>query len=333
VQDPSARLQVSEILHGAWTAQVVSTVARLDICERIHENGPCTALELVEEHGVPVQPMLLQRLLRAAASIGVLSEDPDGRFGPTPLSEVLVGDAPGSLKQFAALYGSDWWQSWSRLLDVVRDGQPVPKPWSTDDLERVVQFARSMRSRVVGMRDLLGKIDLAGSEMLVDVGGGFGHVAAELLRLNPGLRARVLDLPAVVEAAQSEQEDVAGDVRARMEWIPGDMFAELPDGDVYLLSGVIHDWDDESSMAILAACAARMGDQGRLFCIDALLPPLGDPSGRPAKLLDLHMMVSLPGKERTESEWRELYRSAGLELTRIVTAPRGASALEGRRLR
>ncbi|HMI91378.1 MAG TPA: methyltransferase [Polyangiales bacterium] len=89
-----------------------------------------------------------------------------------------------------------------------------------------------------------------------------------------------------------------------------------------------------------AACRARSTSKsptagGRLICIDAVLPPLGDPASAQLKLMDLHMMVSLAGKERTEDEWRRLFRSTGFALERIVHPDprRGASLIEGVRTR
>jgi hypothetical protein len=329
--EQTSRTFVMGLLNGAWTAQAVSTVTRLQVPDLLAKHGHLSARDLVEIHGVPAVPDLLQRLLRACAAIGVFSEDRQGRFGPTERSAFLTVDSPGSVKYFAELYGSEWWESWGRLHGVVTSGQPRPAPWITSNTARVERFGEAMRSRVVGLRPLLAQCDLRGARNLVDVGGGFGHVSIDLLGRHPDLHARVVDLPEVVALAeQRASRDCSAAIRSRLSFTAGDMFEGLPTGDVYLLSGILHDWDDASCLRILERCVERLGESGRVLCIDAVLPPLGDATETQLKLMDLHMMVSLPGKERTESEWRALLRSAGLELTRIVHPEprRGASLVE-----
>jgi precorrin-6B methylase 2 len=334
--EQSPRTFVMGLLNGAWIAQAVSTVTRLQVPDLLAKHGPSSARDLVSVHGVVAVPELLERLMRTCAAIGLFTEDARGRFGPTERSSVLTLDSAGSVKHFAELYGSEWWGSWGRLHEVVTSGQPEPVRWMTGDPAQLARFGEAMRSRVVSLRPLLAQCDLPGARNLVDVGGGFGHVSIELLGRHPDLHACVVDLPEVVELAeQRASRDCAAEIRSRLNFAAGDMFEDLPAGDVYLLSGILHDWDDASCVRILGRCADRLNESGRLVCIDAVLPPLGDATETQLKLMDLHMMVSLPGKERTESEWRGLLRSAGLELTRILHPQprRGASLLEAVRAR
>jgi len=88
------------------------------------------------------------------------------------------------------------------------------------------------------------------------------------------------------------------------------MFADVPPADTYVLKAIIHGWDDASAVRVLQNCRARLRQGGRVLCVDNVLPPLGDTTCSDTKLLDMLMMVSLPGKERTEAEWRALYAAA-----------------------
>ena len=76
----------------------------------------------------------------------------------------------------------------------------------------------------------------------------------------------------------------------------------------------------------------RATGPGRVICVDAVLPPLGDPGGTAAKLLDLNMMVFIPGKERTRAEWEALYAAAGLRVASVTPLADnfGTSIIEGR---
>ena len=104
-------------------------------------------------------------------------------------------------------------------------------------------------------------------------------------------------------------------------------------GDLYMMKKIIHDWDDARCITLLRNCAKRMEGDGRVYCVDAVLPPMGDTSGAPAKFLDMNMLVNIPGKERTESQWRELFGAAGLRLTSMTPLHDnfGTSIVEGRK--
>jgi O-methyltransferase domain len=142
------------------------------------------------------------------------------------------------------------------------------------------------------------------------------------------VRATVLDLPEVIAVAQRHAAAEAADVRARLTFVGGDMFVEVPPGDVYLLKAIIHDWDDARCVQVLRNCRARLPADGRVVCVDKVLPPMGDTGAAGAKLLDMLMMVSLPGKERTEAEWRALYAQAGLRLVAVTPIdPRSAECI------
>ena len=84
-----------------------------------------------------------------------------------------------------------------------------------------------------------------------------------------------------------------------------------------MLSGVIHDWDDEAAELILKNCRNSMRPQGKVLAVECIVPESDEPSF--SKLLDLNMMVMTGGRERTEREFRELFGSSGLRITKVVS--------------
>jgi hypothetical protein len=118
----------------------------------------------------------------------------------------------------------------------------------------------------------------------------------------------------------------------RCEVIAGDMFDAVPEGgDVYVLSRVIHDWDDAESIAILKNCHRAMKSGSKLLLIERVIPNRIEPSPLNQSILlsDLHMMVMTGGRERTEAEYRALFEAAGFALTRVVPTASGVSVIEG----
>ena len=325
---------VMDMAMAAWTCQTIAAVTRLEVPELLHTHGPLTARQLTEEHGVDAKPEFLQRALRACASVGIFTEASDGRFGPTPLSDVLTMGSPASVRRFVELIGGPWWRLFGSLGDALRTGEsrsPVPAGRASRDAKHEEAFGQAMKSRVESTRGVLDHYDFSNARVVVDVGGGFGHLAMALLQRHAHLRAIVLDLPEVIAIAQRHAASEDSTILTRLAFVPGDMFDDVPAGDVYVLKTIIHDWDDARAIRVLQHCRARMPDGGRVICADKILPPMGDTSCSGAKLLDMLMMVSLPGRERTEAEWRSLYERAGLAVTAIVPVnPRsGESIIEG----
>ena len=155
--------------------------------------------------------------------------------------------------------------------------------------------------------------DWSAVDSVVDVGGGDGALLRKILAAHPHLSGTLLDLPHVLENAQE-------DGLAR---VSGDFLEEVPKGaDVYVLSQILHDWDDSDAVRILRACRKAIPAHGRLLVVEQILRDDGVPD--PALLLDLHMLVLLGGRERTEPEWERLFAAGGFTLTSTRTGPRSA---------
>jgi hypothetical protein len=118
----------------------------------------------------------------------------------------------------------------------------------------------------------------------------------------------------------------------RCEAVGGDFFAQVPGGgDVYILKHVIHDWDDDRGIAILRNCRRAMGERAKLLVIEGIYPPRIDQSdaSRGAASNDVNMLVCTGGRQRSEEEFRSLYRAAGFRLTRIIPTSTRVSLIEG----
>jgi hypothetical protein len=153
---------------------------------------------------------------------------------------------------------------------------------------------------------------------LIDIGGGGGHVLAEILRAHSKLEGAIFDLPRTAEAARrflAEQELIS---RSRI--FAGDFFeAVTPGYDAYFIKSVLHDWDDDRSVQILRNCRDAMTDQGRILVTELVLEPGQNGIGNPHQFIDMEMMVSLGGKERTAEEFATLFSRASLRLEQVYS--------------
>jgi ubiquinone/menaquinone biosynthesis C-methylase UbiE len=184
------------------------------------------------------------------------------------------------------------------------------------------------------MAGVLANCDLTGATKVVDVAGGFGHLVIALLEKYPKLKGVLLDLPELIPVAK-QKLPAPDSVASRLEYMGGSMFDAVPPADVYIMKHIIHDWDDARCLRLLKNCADAMQPAmlgaGRVICVDAVIPPMGDTGGLSAKLLDLNMLAMITGRERTRAQWEDLYTRAGLRIERMTPLADnfGTSIIEG----
>lgn len=327
---PSQRLM--RMLTGAWTSQAICAAAKLGIADHL-AGGPLKADELAEAIGADRQSLF--RLMRALASIDVLHVQRDGRFALGPLGECLRDNAPDSLRATAIMLGDDHHVAWGRLAESVRTGKTAFElaygqgvfDYYNENTAAGDVFHRAMTelSRDVSQA-VLDAYDFSPFNHVVDIGGGQGVLLAAILAAYPHLRGTLFDQPAALDDAKSSL--AGGPLAERVELSTGDFFEEVPrGGDAYILSTVIHDWDDKKSIAILHRVREAIRDDGKLLLLERVLGP---PGGRDfGTFADLNMLVMTGGKERTEDEFRQLYADAGFCLTRVVRTRLDRSVVEG----
>jgi O-methyltransferase domain len=292
---------VWNLMRGALAARVLGIVADLRVADALAV-GPRRVEEVAREVGVDGDT--LHRFLRALATDAVFAEEEPGVFRNTPASELLRRE--GS-RNFAHLFGGVFHRT-AGELDA--SGEPVFArlfgaefwEWLAAHPDERASFDRAMAGGKEWKADRLAGIGWRDGETVVDVGGGNGALLRELLRRRPGLRGIVFDLP------ETERDESAfGD---RLEFVAGSFFDRVPAGDTYLLSAILHDWNDERATAILRTIRASAPSDARVLVAETVITHGNEPSG--SKWLDLLMLALLDGRERDESQWRALIESAGL---------------------
>jgi SAM-dependent methyltransferase len=327
---PHARL--IQMATGYWVSRMVYAAAHLRLADHMSD-GPKTPAELAAAIGA--HPSSLHRLMRALASVGVMTEQSHDRFALTPLGEALRAEAPGSARAtILALAGGYWWRGWEHFLYCVETGRTaMQKEFGMtifEYLARHPQEASYFNEAMVGFHGdepeaVAAAYSLCGRETIVDVGGGTGNLLAALLERHSGTRGVLADLAHVVPEARAFIESRGLADRVVVE--ATDFFERVPPGgDVYVLSHVIHDWDEDQCLRILGHCRRAIKADGRLLIIEMVLPP-GD-APHPGKLLDIAMLVMPGGQERTEEEYHDLLGRAGFHLEQVVPTGSAVSILE-----
>ncbi|MDQ3809571.1 MAG: acetylserotonin O-methyltransferase [Chloroflexota bacterium] len=329
--DVPAPVALLRMMTGYWVSKALHVAAELGVADLLRD-GPRPADELASACGA--HPPALYRLLRALASVGVFTEGEGRRFALTPLAELLRSDRPDSMRALARMYGSEQYRAWDGLLDSIRTGTPAfDRAFGASYFDYLARspeagavFDQAMTGWTTQVADaVVEAYDFPASGTVVDVGGGRGLLLATILRARPNLRGVLFDLPHVVVGAQPLL--AAAGVADRCTVVGGDFFASVPAGGaVYLLAQILHDWDDERCRVILANCRGAMRPDGKLLVVEQVLPPGDEPAL--GKWLDLHMLVLLTGRERTEAEYRALLGAAGFQLSQVMPTTSGASIVE-----
>lgn len=322
-----------ELVSGFWISQAMYVAAKLGIADLLTEEAKSID-ELAQ--ATDTHAPSLYRLLRTLASVGVFTEVESRRFALTPIGKYLCSDNPYSLRYQAIMHGDEWhWRTFGEMFHAVKDGKPAihhlyqaDSYWQylAQNPESQSLFNQAMINVAKNYHTpFIESYDFSGFTKIVDVGGGEGRLISSILKANPHLHGILYDMPqTVVQAAKVlEQEGVAH----RCETVAGDIFKSVPaGGDIYTMSYIFIDWDDDSCVTILQNIRSTIADNGKLLIIDSIVPSGNEYSW--VKWVDLFELCMGHGKVRTQAEFIEVFQRADFKLSRILSMETPCSVME-----
>ena len=313
------------------TPMAIRVAATLRVADHVAA-GRCTAAAIAAATGTRAGP--LDRVLRHLAGVGLFAVDPPGHYALTGLGDQLRSDHPGGRRAWLDIDGGVGKGDlcFVDLLHTVRTGEPAyPVRYGLsfwDDVARDPAHS-AMFDALMGHHIALDGAGIAGAYdwfalgSVVDVGGGDGTLLSVLLTAHPKLTGTVVDLEGPATAAR--QSLLTGDLADRAAVVTGSFFDPLPAGaGGYVLSAILHDWDDEAAAAILRRCAEAAGDDGVVLVVEGT----GADGESPNTGMDLRMMAYYSGKERGVTEIAALGVAAGLTLRAVHPLGRYMSIVE-----
>lgn len=316
---------VLELLDGFRASKALFVAVSLGIFDRLHERAQTTPELAVE---LDCAPHALERLLGVLAAKGLLAVDPHGRFrNLEPATRFLRRDSPETLTGYILYSDRILYRLWGRLEDAIHEGsnrwtqefgakEGIFDHFFSSDADKET-FLRGMHGLgVMSSPRAVRAFDLSGFRTMVDCGGGTGHLVMEACRRYPELRGKLFDLPGVKPVAERYIGEAG--LSERIEVLGGDFFSDpLPEGDLFALGRILHDWSDEKGRALLARIFDRLPSGGGLLICEQLLTPRKD--GAATSLLQsLNMLVCTEGRERSAAEYEELLREAGFAAVRTA---------------
>jgi SAM-dependent methyltransferase len=335
VDGSDPRAVIWQLLRGQWRFSALYAFVDLDLAGRLRD-GPLTVPELAERVGG--DRVALGRLLRTAAGIGVVRtvvpENGVERYALTPAGETLRDDVCRSMRPVVIPQGTpDFLEAMGSLADAVRNGRsPFVAEYGSmyGYLERHPEARphfdghMSTRSRSIA-EGVVAEYDFTAITTIADVGGGVGTILATILEANPGMRGILFELESVIGRAGDFL--AAQGVADRCELVTGDFFVSVPQADAYVLSNIVHNWNDDDALRILRNLRAAMPEHGRALLLDILLPE--DDRPHLGKELDMRMLALYDGaRERGEEEYLTLLGKAGLRHSQVIELPYALSLIE-----
>lgn len=322
-----------QTIMGFWLAPSLAAAAHLGFAD-IVAGQPRTAEEISGIAGTDSNAT--RRLLTALAGMDVFSLDAEGRFGPTPRSALMRRDHPSQIGALLdiGMTGENL-AAWQSLVESVRSGKPAFEirhgvHWVDYLRERPARetlFGAAMTATTrAAEAAILSAFDFGDFRCAVDIGGSHASLIGGLLELHPNARGIVFDLPATIEAGRAVWRNKP--FADRLEAAGGDFFKSVPEGDLYLLKLILHDWNDEDSIKILRTVRKSIPPEGRLFIIETILPDA--PSPHVGWGMDITMMVCTGGRERSVADLGALLDKAGFSVCGLHPTPSPYSLLEAR---
>jgi C-methyltransferase len=320
---------------GGWVAAAVAAAARLRLAD-LMAAGPRSAADLASATGT--REPVLRRVLRVLVAVGLFAEQADGRFANTADSTSLQSDHPRSMRNFCMLAAGEYGQAFAELMHTLETGQPgfvkvfggsvyehfAARPKAADVYDRAMEELARPVGRTLATLPLF-----AGVRTVVDVGGGRGTLVKAVLQGHPHLRGICVDREDVCARAAGELRASDPALADRLSFVPGDFFASVPAGaDVYLLKNVLHNWNDDSAVAILTRVREAMDAAGaRLLVIEPLVGE-GPPSAYEAMDDLLQMVICQEGTTaRSADQVRTLLARAALAEASVARLPTGHSVV------
>ncbi|NWI88903.1 ASMT methyltransferase, partial [Pitta sordida] len=322
--------------------QVMFTACELGVFDLLLESGePMSSDDIAACLGTSAMGM--ERLLDACVGLKLLAVEvtqEGALYSNTEISNIyLTKSSPKSQYHIMMYYSNTVYLCWQYLTDAVREGRnqyerafgisskdPFGAMYRSE--EEMLKFTAGQNSiwSICG-RDVLAAFDLSPFTQIYDLGGGGGALARECVSLYPNSTVTIYDLPKVVQVARK----FVSPEEHQISFHEGDFFKDsIPEAELYILSKILHDWDDDKCRHLLAKVYNACKPGGGVLLVESLLKE--DKSGPlETQLFSMNMLVQTEGKERTAAEYIKLLEAAGFGLIQVKRTGKLYDAVLGRK--
>ena len=315
----SLRKNLMSKLVGHWNTQILYSIVKLEVLEAI-KKGYNTFKKLNEYLGIPNTSLdMVIKLLKLWNFITEFN----GLFKVNYIGDLLTEDHPRSLKYATLMWGDEHYIVMSRLFEALKSYEPQFKniydldvfQYFEKNKEKGAIFHKAMKEYGEDYDDLLLLHDFNGTKIIMDVGGGSGHLLEKILIKNNHIKeAFLFDLPMIIENTQTSIKN--DKIKSKIKFISGDFLNKIPiKVDTIVMSRVLHDWDDSKVLEILKNINLSLKENGTLLLFEIIVPE--DSNYDVGITLNFNLLVCTGGKERTLKELQGLLNKVNFEISQI----------------
>jgi predicted O-methyltransferase YrrM len=310
-------------------SRVLLTAVELDLFTAVGEGAAAEDAAAL----LHTDPRATAMLMNALVSLGMLEKRGEVFVNSPDAARYFVKGSPDD-QRMATMHSVNLWTRWSTLTACVRTGVSADQPETADrGPDWTEAFIAAMHANASGRAaEVIRAVGgAAGIRRMLDIGGGSGAYSIAFAQANPGLRAEILDVAAVVPLARKYIEEAR--VSDRVSPRVGDLRAgNYGTGyDLVFISAICHMLGPQENRELFASSFAALAAGGRIVVQDFILEP--DRTGpRQTALFALNMLVGTRhGDTYTEEEYASWFRDAGFAGIERVNLPGPASLMLGAR--
>jgi hypothetical protein len=299
-------------MHHVWRAEQSRILSEdLGLYEALRE-GPASVEEVCRRTGLQPRPAAI--LLSANACMGILGVEQGRYFIYEIQREFVLEGGRARWRPRIPAPGKD--PRYDGLKQAALTNQPVPE--ALPDWLKNPQGGPGVTAhvpqrhhwRILWGEALARAFDFSPYRLIVDLGGATGGILVGLTAQYPELRGLVFDLP--YSRGSAEAAIKGSDAEGRVGFACGDFFTDpYPEGaDLFFMSHVIHDWDDERCLLLLRRCCEALPAGSPVMAMEFLLNE--DKTGSLLAVFQwFGLLDSTPGDQRTAGEIAALMEKAG----------------------
>ena len=321
-QSEFTSLSLEEMLSGYRLSQAIFALYHLELPEYLHQQGAQDLSQIGK--AIQIETWMLEHLLEIAQTLNLVHKDEQNRYSLTAEGLRLCPDTTDSIIPILAHYDCGY-GPWGSLFNSLETGKSAfEQVYQTDIFSYFSQhpeqnslFSRFMEQTTqtwLAQAELGKHYNFSGH--LIDIGGNTGALSALLLQQFPKLQATVFDLEQAMIGADTILSTAGVSDRCRL--VSGSFFEPqtIPkDGDIYLFSRVLLNWNDEKAVEILKNCRSVMPPDSKLLILDFVL---SDSPLTSQLLASLNLWVMFNARFRKQAEFKRLVEQAGFRYLRWI---------------
>lgn len=310
---------IMNIAGGFMGTFVLSAACEIRLFDAMAD-GRKSLSELSEITGTESSQLI--RLIRPLLVYRFILKDNDGMYSLSRSGNMLVSTDSNSMWGYVVFCGREGAKVWSKISQALTEKCSLHDFFGNEDMFEKQSEDNGQFMIFDGMmKNVSAGIDFSGffagfgdKNMpcrIVDIGGGTGTIISKFLDYYPNTTGTIIDL------AQTEQEAEknisCSGLAERCVFRQGNFFENIDiSGDWFILSRVLHDWNDEDAVKILENVSACLDDNSKLLVIENIMTESTDKSALETYMNDIQMWGFCGSKERTEEEFKELFANTGL---------------------